>query len=112
MIVLCDKGPAGKVMERYVTDQFHVALDRPDRKDERRRFGNLAGMRQWIEAIIGTPKDQLDLVQHGARPRRGLHPHRPAAARPGRMHLAQLGHWSAKPALSHRIRPLKINRNQ
>ena len=44
MIVLRDKGLAGR--ERYVADQVNVLLARPDRKDERRRFGNLAGMRQ------------------------------------------------------------------
>jgi hypothetical protein len=50
MIVLADKGLAGREMERYAADQIKVLLARPDRKDERRRFGNLAGMRQWIEA--------------------------------------------------------------
>jgi hypothetical protein len=60
MIVLSDKGLAGREMERYATDQIHV-LARPDRKDEQRRLSNLAGMRQWIEAIIGTLKGQLDL---------------------------------------------------
>jgi hypothetical protein len=29
-------------------------LVRPDRKDERRRFGNLGGMRQWVESRLGT----------------------------------------------------------
>ena len=65
MIVLSDKGLAGREMERYAADQIHVLLARPDRKDERRRFGNLAGMRQWIEATIGTLKDQLSLERHG-----------------------------------------------
>ena len=59
MIVLADKGLAGREMEHYAADQVHVLLARPDRKDERRRFGNLAGMRQWIEAIIDTLKGQL-----------------------------------------------------
>jgi hypothetical protein len=67
MIVLADEGLAGLEMERYAADQIHVLLARPDRKDERRRFGNLAGMRQWIEAIIGTLKDQLGLERHGIR---------------------------------------------
>jgi hypothetical protein len=42
-----------------------LKLYRPDRKDERRRFGNLAGMRQWIEAIIDTLTGELDLERHG-----------------------------------------------
>jgi len=45
---------------------------RPDRKDERRRFGNLAGIRQWVEAIIGTLKDQLHLERHGGRTPAGV----------------------------------------
>ncbi|MGH3326486.1 MAG: IS982 family transposase [Streptomycetales bacterium] len=55
MIVLTDKGLSGR-------DMAH-----PDRRDQQRRFGNLAGMRQWIEAIIDTVKDQLDLERHGGR---------------------------------------------
>jgi hypothetical protein len=41
-----------------------VLLARPDRRDERRRFGNLAGIWQWIEAIFGTLKGQLHLERH------------------------------------------------
>ena len=72
VIVLSDKGLAGREMERYAADQIRVLLARPDRKDERRRFGNLAGMCQWIEAIIGTLKDQLDLERHGGRTPAGV----------------------------------------
>ena len=72
MIVLSDKGLAGREMERYAADQIHVLLARPDRKDDPRRFGNLAGMRQWIEAIIDTLKGQLDLERHGGRTPAGV----------------------------------------
>jgi hypothetical protein len=73
MTVLADKGLAGREMERYAADQVKVLLARPDRKDERRRFGNLAGMRQWIEAIIDTLKGQLDLERHGGRTAAGVY---------------------------------------
>jgi hypothetical protein len=63
MIVLADKGLAGREMERYAADQVKVLLARPDRKDERRRFGTLGGMRQWIEPVNDTLKGQLDLEQ-------------------------------------------------
>jgi hypothetical protein len=56
MIVLADKGLAGREIERYATDEIQVPLARPDRKDEQRRFDNLAGIRQRIEAIIDTLK--------------------------------------------------------
>ena len=72
MIVLADKGLAGREMERYATEQIGVLLARPDRKDERRRFGNLAGRRQWIEAILGTLNGQLDLERHGGRTPAGV----------------------------------------
>ena len=72
MIVLADEGLAGRAMERYAADQAGVLLARPGRRDERRRFGNLAGMRQWIEAIIGTLKGPLHLEQHGGRTPAGV----------------------------------------
>ena len=72
MIVLSDKGLAGREMERFAAEQIGVLLARPDRKDERRRFGSLAGMRQWIEAIIDTLKGQLDLERHGGRTHSGV----------------------------------------
>jgi hypothetical protein len=67
MIVLADKGLAGKRMERFAADQAGVLLARPDRRDEPRRFGNLAGMRQWIESVHDTLKGQLGLEGHGGR---------------------------------------------
>ena len=72
MIVLADKGLAGREMERYAADQVKVLLVRPDRKDEQRRYGNLGGMRQWIESVNDTLKGQLDLEQHGARTPAGV----------------------------------------
>jgi hypothetical protein len=65
MIVLADKGLAGQEMERYAAGELKVLLARPDRKDEPRRFGNLGGMRQWIESVNDTHKGQLDLERHG-----------------------------------------------
>jgi len=67
MIVLADKGLAGKDIERYAAEEVNVQLVRPDRKDEKRRYGNLGGMRQRIESVYDTCKDQLALERHGAR---------------------------------------------
>jgi len=47
--VLTDKGLAGRDTERYATEQVNVLLVRPDRRDEPRRFGNLAGSRLAVE---------------------------------------------------------------
>jgi hypothetical protein len=79
-------------MERYATEQIGGLLARPDRKDERRRFGNLAGMRQWIEAIYGTPTGQLHLERHGGRTPPGPASAPPSGCSPGRRYLAQLDH--------------------
>jgi len=72
MIVLADKGLAGRELEHYAADQIKVLLARPDRKDERRRFGNLGGMRQWVESVYDTLKDQLGLERHGSRTPAGV----------------------------------------
>lgn len=72
MIVLADKGLAGREMERFAEDQAKVLLVRPDRKGEPRRFGSLGGMRQWIESVYDTAKDQLSLERHGGRTPEGV----------------------------------------
>lgn len=63
-IIIGDKGFAGREFEAIVSG-LHATLVRPDRKDEPRRFGNLGGVRQWIESIYQTTKSQLSLERHG-----------------------------------------------
>ena len=65
-IILADKGFAGRAFERHL-GALGAGLIRPDRKDEPRRFGSLGGMRQWIESVISTLKDQLNLEGHRGR---------------------------------------------
>jgi hypothetical protein len=109
MIVLCDKGLAGREMERYAADQVKVLLVRPDRKDEPRRYGNLGGMRQWIESVNDTLKGPAGSgTARRPYPGRGLRPHRPLAAGPGRLHLAQLADRRGPPAVPDRLRPLTL----
>jgi hypothetical protein len=72
MIVLADKGLAGRELERYAAEEIKVLLVRPDRTDERYRYGNLGGMRQWVESVYDTAKDQLALERHGARTAAGV----------------------------------------
>ena len=73
MLVLTDKGLAGRQIERFAAEQVQVLLVRPDRRDEPRRLGNLAGMRQWIESVNDTLKGQLDLERHGGRTPAGVY---------------------------------------
>jgi hypothetical protein len=71
MVILADKGLAGCEFDQFVGG-LDVTLARPDRRDEPSRFGNLGGVRQWVEAIIDTLKDQLGLERHGAHTIQGL----------------------------------------
>jgi hypothetical protein len=70
-IVIADKGFAGAEFEAHVAS-LGSRLLRPDRKDEQPRFGNLGGIRQWIESTFDTLKDQLSLERHGGRTLTGL----------------------------------------
>ena len=63
-IIVSDKGFAGQEFEQLVSS-LDATLVRPDRKDEKPRFGKLGGVRQWIESIINTAKSQLSLELHG-----------------------------------------------
>lgn len=65
-VVVADKGFAGREFEQLVAD-YGGRLVRPDRKDEPRRFGSLGGVRQWIESVFQTLKEQLSLERHRAR---------------------------------------------
>ncbi|MFC4945107.1 transposase [Pseudonocardia sp. GCM10023141] len=65
-VVIGDKGFAGREFEHDMT-QLGIVFVRPDRRDETRRHGNLAPIRQRIESIFATAKRQLSLELHGAR---------------------------------------------
>jgi hypothetical protein len=70
-IVIGDKGFAGSEFAQHVRSLGGLLL-RPDRKDEQPRLGSLGGIRQWIESIFDTLKDQLSLERHGGRTLTGL----------------------------------------
>lgn len=70
-VLVADKGFAGKDFEDFLTDELDLLLVRPARTDEKpRAFPNW--LRQRIEAIIWTLKNQLGLEQHGGRVPAGL----------------------------------------
>jgi hypothetical protein len=71
MVILADKGLAGRQFQALVSE-LGATLARPDRTDEPYRFGGLGGVRQWVEAIIDTLKDQLGLERHGAHTIQGV----------------------------------------
>jgi hypothetical protein len=71
MVIVADKGLAGCEFDQFVGG-MDARLARPDRRDEPYRFGNLGGVRQWVEAIFDTLKDQLGLERHGAHTIQGL----------------------------------------
>lgn len=72
-VIVGDKGFAGADFERFITEDLGAHLVRPDRKNEKPRFGKLGGIRQWIESIFDTLKGQLTLEQHGGRTTDGVY---------------------------------------
>jgi hypothetical protein len=100
-VILADKGLAGRAFAQTITD-LGARLVRPDRADELLRFGSLGGVRQWIEAIIDTLKDQLSLEHHGAHTiqasgpgsRSGCWPWPPASGSTGSSAPRSSARWS------------------
>ena len=45
-VILGDKGFAGKDFERFITEDLGAHFIRPDRKDEKPRFGKLRDIQQ------------------------------------------------------------------
>jgi DDE family transposase len=70
-LIFGDKGFAGEEFEQIIAS-LDAQLIRPDRRDERPRFGSLGGMRQWIESIIDTLKGQFSLERHGGHTLEGV----------------------------------------
>lgn len=70
-VIVSDKGFADRFLENHLVE-LGAVLVRPDRKDERPRFGSLGPVRQWIESIFDTLKGQLSLEQHGGRTPAGV----------------------------------------
>lgn len=66
-VIVADKGFAGREFEAFVAEELSATLIRPDRRDEHPRFGSLGGIRQWVESVFDTLKDQLGLEHHRAR---------------------------------------------
>ena len=106
--IVTDKSLSGEDTEAFfASPDLSLTLIRPARKDETtpRPFPNW--LRQRIEAIIWTLKNQLGLERHGGRvPGRPVGPRPPAPTRAQRLHLAQLADRRAGQALPHRIRSL------
>jgi hypothetical protein len=71
--IVTDKGLSGQETEEFfASDDLGLTLIRPARKDEKapRSFPNW--LRQRVEAIIWTLKNQLGLERHGGRVPAGL----------------------------------------
>lgn len=71
LLIVVDKGYAGRQFEDFVRE-LGATLVRPDRRDERRRYGKLGWIRQRIESVNDTLKGQLGLEDHGGRTHLGV----------------------------------------
>ncbi len=72
-VIVADKGCAGCDFEGFISHELGVELVRPDRKNEAHRYGDLGGIRQWVESVFDTLKDQLELEYHRARSPGGVY---------------------------------------
>jgi hypothetical protein len=70
--IVCDKGYAGAEFAEHAAVAYGAALLRPPRKTELDNGLHLSGIRQRIESIFWTLKDQLGLEAHRARTLHGL----------------------------------------
>jgi Transposase DDE domain len=71
--VVTDKGLSGEETEEFfASDDLQLTLIRPARKDEKRPRPFPNWLRQRVEAIIWTLKNQLGLERHGGRVPAGL----------------------------------------
>jgi hypothetical protein len=63
-LIICDKGYAGQEFAAHAAERYHASVLRPARKDEPDNDLPLSGIRQRIESIFWTLKDQLGLEAH------------------------------------------------
>jgi Transposase DDE domain len=70
--IIADKGYAGKEFAATVAQRHGAIILRPRRADESGPGPHLAPIRQCIESIFWTLKDQLGLERHNARTLHGL----------------------------------------
>ena len=97
--IMADKGYRSAGFEEDL-EAAGISLIRPATKTEPPRAGKqiLKALRQTIESIYDTLKDQLGLERHGGRTRnRCLGTHTPTHTRPHRGRLAQPNHTAARP---------------
>jgi hypothetical protein len=105
-IVLAGQGLAGREMERYAADQVKGSWPARTAKTS----GTASAT--WLECGNGSKRSSTPSKTSSAwsdtvdAPPLGFHPHRPAAAGPGRRHLAQLTDRCSKQAIPDRLRPL------
>jgi hypothetical protein len=70
--IVCDKGYAGAEFAQHAAKTYNAAVLRPARQTEPDNALHLSSIRQRIESIFWTLKDQLGLEAHRARTLHGL----------------------------------------
>jgi Transposase DDE domain len=78
LILIGDKGFAGRQFEDLVTTGFGLHLVRPDRRDEAPRHGPIGWIRQWIESVNDTSKASWTSNATAGAPPKGSTPASPS----------------------------------
>ena len=73
LVLIGDKGFAGRDFDKPPRGESAVSPVRPDRRDEVPRHGPAGWIRQRTEPVNDTGKGQLDPEHHGGRTTEGLH---------------------------------------
>ena len=105
--IIADKGYRSKDLEDDL-NQAGLTLLRPAARNEAPRpgAGLLRPLRQRIESVFDTLKDQLGLERHNGRTPTGVTTRRPTHPGPDSRHLAQRQNRQPPPTLPDPLRPL------
>ena len=113
LILIGDRGFAGREFEALVTAGCGLRPVRPGRKDEAPRHGSLGRIRHWIESANDTLKGQPGIERHGGRTSEGVYArvtqrllamarciwHNWAAGEPVKRSLTAFDNWTHKESL-------------
>lgn len=73
-LIVGDKSFTESKFKGFITEELGAHLIRPDRRDEKKRFGRLGGIRQWVESVFDTRTGQPTREDRGGRTSPSVYP--------------------------------------